>query len=161
MNKADILQHIITALRVDLATLQKAVEVAQESATAKENIAENKYDTLGLEASYLAYGQAKRALDIEQALHAYEALPVERVQQAHSEVAMSSLVGLEDQDGQARWLWIGAEAGGQKFSFDDRTGIIITPKSPLGAALVGRRVGDLFELQVSDNLMEYEVIMLY
>jgi len=35
--------------------------VAHETATHEENIAENKYVTLGLEAAYLATGQARRA----------------------------------------------------------------------------------------------------
>ncbi|MCF6281061.1 MAG: GreA/GreB family elongation factor [Candidatus Polarisedimenticolaceae bacterium] len=160
MNKSDVLEQILTALRTDFATLQKAVEVAKESATNKENIAENKYDTLGLEASYLAHGQAKRALEIERALRSYEAIPAHMLQQPCQGVAISSLVELEDQNGARRWLWLGNEAGGLKFSFDGKEGIIVTPQSPLGGALMGREVGEIFDLRVADSLVEYEVVTL-
>ncbi|KPC57834.1 Uncharacterized protein AC509_2176 [Pseudomonas amygdali pv. morsprunorum] len=52
MNKQDVLQSIIDKLEIDLDIAQRAAQTAYETATHEENIAENKYDTLGLEASY-------------------------------------------------------------------------------------------------------------
>jgi len=161
MNKAAVLEQILIVLRHDLAALQAAVKVAYESATHEENVAENKYDTLGLEAAYLAHGQAKRAAEIDAALQAYESISPEMLEQACSKVRLCSFVQLEDQNELVRWIWIGAEAGGLKFSFENRESTIVTPKSPLGAVLVGREAGDIFELRVSENVMKYEVIMLY
>ena len=60
MNKHAVLQLILEKLSVDLDIAQRAAQTAYETATDEENIAENKYDTLGLEASYLAAGQANR-----------------------------------------------------------------------------------------------------
>ena len=54
MNKHAVLQLILEKLTVDLDIVQRAAQTAYETATHEENIAENKYDTLGLEASYLA-----------------------------------------------------------------------------------------------------------
>jgi hypothetical protein len=54
--------------REDLLQAEQAVRAAHETATHEENIAENKYDTLGLEAAYLATGQARRAEAIRQAM---------------------------------------------------------------------------------------------
>lgn len=56
MNKQDVLQRIIDKLNIDLDIAERAAQTAYETATHEENIAENKYDTLGLEASYLAAG---------------------------------------------------------------------------------------------------------
>ncbi len=159
MDKTSILEQIIFALQADLSTLQQAVKVAHESATHEENIAENKYDTLGLEASYLAYGQTKRAQEIEVALRSYEALSIERLH-PHETVGLSSWVELEDQDQQRRNVWLGNKGGGVKFQVDGADCIIITPHAPLGAALMGRKVGDIFELNVAKKLIEYEVIYL-
>ncbi len=161
MNKVLILEQILTVLRHDLSTLQAAVKIAHESATHGESVAENKYDTLGLEAAYLAHGQAKRAGEIEASLRAYEAISPQTLEHPCSEVALSSLVQLKEQDELDRWVWMGAEAGGLKFSYDNREGTVVTPKSPLGAALLGHQLGDLFELRVGENLMEYEITALY
>jgi len=161
MNKILILKQILAALRHDLSALQEAVKVAHESATHGESVAENKYDTRGLEAAYLAHGQAKRAGEIEASLRAYEAIPPQTLEHQCSEVEFSSLVQLKDQNDLDRWVWMGAEAGGLKFLFDNRENSIVTPKSPLGTALMGRQLGDVFELRVGENLMEYEITALY
>ena len=60
MDKPHLLALIVATLAHDLDVLTRAAQTAYEAATAEENIAENKYDTLGLEASYLATGQARR-----------------------------------------------------------------------------------------------------
>src|SRR3990167_5836127 len=60
LNKAQLLHQVIAHLETALSQAQQAAQTAYEAATDEENIAENKYDTLGLEASYLATGQARR-----------------------------------------------------------------------------------------------------
>ncbi len=59
MNKQTVHQLILDKLKIDLDIAERAAQTAYETATHEENIAENKYDTLGLEASYLAAGQAE------------------------------------------------------------------------------------------------------
>jgi len=170
MNKILALQQILIALQRDLDGLQAAVKVAHESATHGESVAENKYDTRGLEASYLAHGQAKRAAEIEASLRVFKAITPESLSHESTEVAMSSLVELEDQDGVVRWVWPGVDAGGVKFTLEGNEVTIITPQSPLGAALMGRTLGDVFELRPrgtssarlrDDLLMEYEITALF
>ena len=68
MDKHLLQQQVLERLAEDLLLAEQAVRAAHETATHEENIAENKYDTLGLEAAYLATGQARRAEDIRQAL---------------------------------------------------------------------------------------------
>lgn len=51
MNKQSVCQLILQQLRDDLEVAVRAAQTAYETATHEENIAENKYDTLGLEAS--------------------------------------------------------------------------------------------------------------
>ncbi len=54
MDKFLLRQQVLERLAEDLLEVEEAVRVAHEAATHEENIAENKYDTLGLEAAYLA-----------------------------------------------------------------------------------------------------------
>ncbi len=63
MDKVTLLAQIVATLEHDVDVLRRAAQTAYETATAEENIAENKYDTLGLEASYLATGQARRTAE--------------------------------------------------------------------------------------------------
>ena len=68
MDKFVLRQQVLERLAEDLLQAEQAVRAAHEAATHEENIAENKYDTLGLEAAYLATGQARRAEAIRQAM---------------------------------------------------------------------------------------------
>ena len=54
MNKAILIQHIVEKLTVDISLYLKAASAARAEATHEQSKAENKYDTRGLEASYLA-----------------------------------------------------------------------------------------------------------
>ncbi len=64
MDKFLLQQRVLKRLAEDLVQVEQAAREAHETATHEENIAENKYDTLGLEAAYLATGQARRAKGI-------------------------------------------------------------------------------------------------
>lgn len=141
MNKPRLLTQIVATLEHDLDVLTRAAQTAYEAATAEENIAENKYDTLGLEASYLATGQARRSAEIRKALLTYQQLLLRDYDPARG-VQISNLVTLEDEDGGQRRLFLGPEAAGLKIGEGDGLVTVITPRSPLGQQLVGRKVDD-------------------
>jgi transcription elongation GreA/GreB family factor len=141
MDKATLLARIIVALEADMEVLRRAAQTAYETATAEENIAENKYDTLGLEASYLATGQARRTAEIRQALLTYQQLLLRDYDPARG-VQISNLVTLEDEDGGQRLLFLGPEAAGLKIGEGEGLVTVITPRSPLGQLLVGKKIDD-------------------
>jgi transcription elongation GreA/GreB family factor len=141
MDKPLLLTRIVATLEHDVDVLSRAAQTAYEAATAEENIAENKYDTLGLEASYLATGQARRTAEIRQALQIYQQLLL-RDYDPLLGIQVSNLVTLEDEDGQQRRLFLGPEAAGLKIGAGDELVTVITPRSPLGQQLMGKRVDD-------------------
>ncbi|WP_442513771.1 GreA/GreB family elongation factor [Pseudomonas promysalinigenes] len=141
MNKATLLTCIVQTLESDMQVLRRAAQAAYEAATAEENIAENKYDTLGLEASYLATGQARRTAEIRQALLTYQQLLLRDYDDSRG-VQVSNLVTLEDEQGEQRLLFLGPEAAGLKIGEGDEQVTVITPRSPLGQQLLGKKVED-------------------
>jgi len=141
MDKTRLLAQIVATLEHDLDVLTRAAQSAYEAATAEENIAENKYDTLGLEASYLATGQARRSAEIRKALLTYQQLLLRAYDPVRG-VQVSNLVTLEDDDGGQRRLFLGPEAAGLKIGEGDGLVTVITPRSPLGQQLLGKRVDD-------------------
>ena len=141
MNKTTLLALIVQTLELDAQALRHAAQTAYEAATAKENVAENKYDTLGLEASYLATGQARRTAEIRQALLTYQQLILRDYDPARG-VQVSNMVTLEDQDGRQRRLFLGPEGAGLKIGEGDEQVTVITPRSPLGQQLLGKVLDD-------------------
>jgi hypothetical protein len=74
IDKKQMVRRIIEHLTANLSMLVQAATLAHDVATDEDNRADNKYDTLSLEASYLAQGQANRAQEIRFAIDAYRQL---------------------------------------------------------------------------------------
>jgi len=156
-DKRTLLNAIVERLDVDLDMIRRAAQTAYEAATAEENIAENKYDTLSLEASYLATGQARRMEEIRQARSAYQQLSL-RDYDAQRGIQVSNLVLLEDQDGRRQWLFLGPEAAGLKIGEGDGLVTVITPRSPLGQQLLGKFEEDELDLAVGNGRQALVII---
>jgi transcription elongation GreA/GreB family factor len=156
MNKEALRDQIITRLKSDYALLLQAAKTAHAAATHEENIPDNKYDTLGLEASYFAQGQANRAQEILKAIQAFQQLRMQTFT-ATSAIRLTAVVQLEDEDEALRLVFLGPAAGGLLLTFAGVDLMIITPESPLGRELLGKQCGDLIELK-SDTTREYEII---
>ena len=74
MNKRTVIKKIIARLAEELAVYLRAAQFARAEATHEQNKAENKYDTRGLEASYLARGQSQQAAELDAAIIEFEKL---------------------------------------------------------------------------------------
>ena len=156
MNKHAVLQLILEKLAADLNVAQRAAQTAYETATHEENIAENKYDTLGLEASYLAAGQAKRVDEIKQALTLCQTMQL-RAYDDERGIEVGALLGLEDEDGRQQWLFLAPDAAGLKVDVVGQPVTVITPRSPLGKSLLGKFEGDEVEILVAGARQHFTV----
>ena len=145
MSKQSLHQQVIAQLQADLELAQRALRSAHESATHEENVAENKYDTLGLEAAYLALGQARRVEQIAAALHAWQQLsPVELAPDAA--IRLGALVLLEEAGGRRQQVLLGPDAAGLRLAHADGEITLVTAQAPLGRQLLGLECGE--QLQV-------------
>ncbi|MCK4503471.1 MAG: GreA/GreB family elongation factor [Desulfuromonadales bacterium] len=156
MNKKILCQQIISRLKADYELLLRAAKTAHAAATHAENIPDNKYATLGLEASYLAQGQADRAQEIKLALQDFRQLALQNFS-TDDQIRLTAVVQLGDDNGGERRVFIGPAAGGLLLEHDGVEIMIITPASPLGRELIGKRCDDVVELK-GGVVREYEII---
>lgn len=154
MSKQDIIARVIARLTADLEQLTTAALATHAEATDEENKAEDKYDTRGLEASYLAHGQSKAAEEAAQAVAQFQAMPV-RDFAAGEPVSLGALVVLEGK-GRSHYL-VGPRAGGTEVEMNRRSVMVITPQSPLGRQLMGRKQGDVLSLDFGGRSSDYRV----
>lgn len=161
MNKQRLLEQILVTLEVIRQQAINAAMQAYTTATADENVAENKYDTLGLEASYLAQGQAQRVAECEQDIAAYTLLLQAGISEILS-VSIGALVHIINDQGVEQRLFIGPKSGGLTVNYADKNRMqeiqIITPASPIGAALLKREEGEEFELKIGGRVHHYEIL---
>jgi transcription elongation GreA/GreB family factor len=148
VNKRALVLEAVKRLRADVALYARAARTARAEATDEQSKAENKYDTRGLEASYLARGQSRQLAETESAIEELEAFHPRRFG-PEDVVDVGALV--EVQHGRARDLFLLApRAGGTEVEFDGREVTLLTPQSPLGSRLIGRRRGDVLDGDAED-----------
>lgn len=159
MNKQRLLDQILVELeRVRLVALNAVIQ-ASETATSKETIARSKYETFGLEASYLAHGQAMRVAECDEDLAKFKELTLQEFDESSS-VALGALITLFDENDEEQMIFLGPAAGGLKVNAGLQEIVVITPSSPLGKALIGKKLDDEVELLIGDNKKSYEIITL-
>jgi len=144
MNKRAILKKIIAKLVGELEIYFRAAQFSRAEATHESSKAESKYDTRGLEASYLARGQSKQAAELEAAIAEFEKLPAKKFANDEA-IGIGALVELEN-GGENFFYFIGPRAGGTEVLHDRKEILVITPQSPLGEQLMGKISGDCPQL---------------
>lgn len=155
MNKQVLISNIIAQLVRELEVYTKAARASHAEATHESSKAENKYDTRGLEASYLARGQSKQAAEVAQAIDAFEKLPA-RDFAASDEIDVGAFVVVEAKK-ERSFYFIGPKAGGTEIAHEGNEVLVITPQSPLGQQLVGRRQGEKLELQIGGTTSAFRI----
>jgi transcription elongation GreA/GreB family factor len=156
MNKRALIKKIIARLTEDLALYHKAALCARAEATDEQSKAENKYDTRGLEASYLARGQSRQAAETEQNVEQFEKLTVRAFGPADA-IELGALVELDGKDGRA-FYFLGPAAGGTEVVHEKQEVMVITPQSPLGQQLLGRKQGERVRLVLGGSQRDYRVV---
>jgi transcription elongation GreA/GreB family factor len=156
MNKQNLIQKILIRLGAELEGYFRAARLAHDEATHEQSKAENKYDTRGLEASYLAHGQSRQAGEIQAAIAAFESMDVRRFG-AGDPIGTGALVELEH-DGKRTVFFIATRAGGMEVAHEKQTVLVITPHSPMGEQLHGKKQGDLVQLPAGGALIQYRVV---
>jgi len=154
VNKPAVLARILEQLKAELALFAATAQATHDEATHEENKAEDKYDTRGLEASYLAMGQLKQAEEARQAVQAFEALNL-RAFTPGEPVSLGALVVLEGK-GRSNYF-VGPRAGGTEAAVAGQSVLVITPQSPLGRQLMGRKQGDTLQLDLGGKRSEFRV----
>jgi len=131
----------IAALRGDLedklTSAQRAYDLSHSGATSDQSKQESKYDTRGLEESYLANGLARAVRDLQTAL---ADLDFCARQAPGAQVAVGHLVHCL-RDGEQVSFLLSHAGGGVEVSLQGVDITIITPESPLAKQLIGKASG--------------------
>jgi transcription elongation GreA/GreB family factor len=157
MNKYQLIKQIITSLAESLTVLERAARASHAEATDESSKAESKYDTRGLEAAYLAGGQARQAREILDSIRIYESLAVKNFAAADEPIELTAIVEL-DANGTQSTYFIGPRSGGLEIEHARKQITVITPYSPLGQNLMGKRTGHRWAAKAAGSTMKYHVL---
>jgi transcription elongation GreA/GreB family factor len=142
--KIEVLEAFRNQLKHELGMAIAASKDAASYATDEESRAESQWDTQGLEASYLAAGQAGQAREWVKALQSLQACwqewqkPMEKIRPGA--VFQCELAGDSD------WYFLVSTGGGQDFEVESLKITTITLQSPMAAQVAGKTAGQSFQL---------------
>jgi transcription elongation GreA/GreB family factor len=156
MDKHSLIKKLEAQMVSDLQVLTQAALHAHEAATHSESRAEDQYDTRGLEASYLAGAQSKRALELEECLAIYRHIDVIEFGPTIP-IAATAVVELES-EGKRSYFLMMPKGGGMSAEFNGKMIHVVTPQSPMGSALLGRRAGDQIEVEIQRIVRDYDIL---
>ncbi len=143
--KKTLIRHILVHLNERLSILLSAANNAHLAAIDEQSIAETQYDTLAIEASYLAEGQSKRVTDIKKAIKDFEQL-LDSLNQVESSsttrVKLGSIIQLAQDKKMRNYFFIAPSAAGYRCTIEENNFTVITPQSPIGKALLNKTIKD-------------------
>jgi transcription elongation GreA/GreB family factor len=138
VEKRKVVQEIQSYLAEELASLLPAAEKAADGGTA------------------LSQDSAQRIRDIQQQLTMYKFLPI-RDYGVGDVICPASLVELE-LSGRHAFYFLVPNGGGLIMKIDGHPIQVITPNSPLGEAMLGKKVGDVLEVSVKGSARSYKIV---
>lgn len=142
-NKRRQVECLLEKCRADLARARAARADAQFEANEHKGRIESRYDTFREEAQYLAGGQARRCLELEETVRKLERFLAESRSLDHeSENARpGSLVRVMDDHGNFQSYLLLPAGGGLLLETEDDPLLVVNLNTPMGQALLGRSIG--------------------
>ena len=143
-------------------TGDKAKDAAQHSVSAMEKRQDSR---VMIEQSNMAYAQSKRAtqsLEHLQALDAFAGRGLPKFNN-RSPIGLGAVIEASCDDGEnefARTFVMLPVGAGEELTGPDGDGIItvLTPGSPVGKAMLGKRAGDVAEVTIKREPLEWEIL---
>jgi transcription elongation GreA/GreB family factor len=147
IDKGELLERLRGRLAERLDRLTASQQSTQDGAVHPEGRQEHPKDTRAIEASYLARGLAERVETLREALAQLAALEL-RAFGPEDVVRLGALVGLRDEDDGELVYLLAPAGGGEGLAVAGVSVLVVTPKSPLGASLIGARVDQEIEFEL-------------
>ncbi len=156
IQKIELIERILESLREELTVIKDGARDSYEEATHEESQPENRFDTHSLEASYLAAGQAKVVVEIEDAVMRCQNMVLNKFG-PDDPIGVGALVKLKSKR-ETTFYFLVPIAGGIEVKDGKKTILVITPQSPIGKLLVGHKAGEEVQLQTTTLPKKFEII---
>jgi transcription elongation GreA/GreB family factor len=159
LDKQSIRAALLERLRADLDKVTASQHETQAGAVHEEARPESDKDTRATESSYLARGLAKRVEELRASVGQLSNLAL-RSFGDDDVVGLSALVTVERESGEQAHYFLAPCAGGVKVAVDGVQVTALSSSSPLGQALLGKRVDDEVETRTPQGTTSLVIVEL-
>ncbi len=137
MERKSAIHALQAQVKKQLETAQNAFKASRSTVTSDESKQEGKYDTRGLEESYLAHGLSQKINDFEEIEVFLESC---LMAEPSTEVVLGSLVQGRLNNESVAYL-LAPKGGGLEALVSEVEVTVVTPESPLGSQLLTLKAG--------------------
>jgi transcription elongation GreA/GreB family factor len=158
MDKQFLVEQLAQRLRESASVARRASQAAAETARDGATPAEKREDArVALEFSGLAKGQTARAARVTAEISTLDVFRPAKLLPKGS-ISLGAIVEVEDGE-QGRTFFLAPVGAGIELTGPGGDGFlsVVTPVSPVGKAVLGKRVGDTFEVMVQDEAREWTI----
>ena len=159
IDKRRLVEQLCTRLRASALAAEKAGELAAEEARNGATPAEKREDArVLLENAGLARGQVQRAERARADLSALDSFRPQPLAPTAA-IALGAVVEVEDEEQGGRTFFLAPAGAGEELSGPDGDGFlsVVTPASPVGKAVLGRKKGETVEVTVKGEVREWTI----
>lgn len=143
MDKSTLIERVRDAVREKYEQMLGSARETSAGVVDPESKAEGKYDTRGLEASYLAAGQGEQVEALAEALQSLSPAAFPPFPEGAA-IGPGALVEAES-GGEKSFFLLAPKAGGMTCEHDGCEVTVLTPVAPLRQKMLGLKAGDLLE----------------
>ena len=158
MDKQFLVEQLSEHLRQSAAVAKKASQAAAETARDGATPAEKREDArVALEFSGLAKGQTARAARVAAEISTLDVFRPAKLA-PKGPISLGAIVEVEDGE-MGRTFFLAPVGAGVELTGPGGDGFlsVVTPISPIGIAVLGKRVGDTVEVMVQDEAREWTI----
>lgn len=150
-----LMDQLRTSARVAADARRSAADEARDGATAAEKREDARK---AIEFGSLARAQDRRAHKANAELDALAQFRPQPWPSARP-IALGALVEIEDEDQSGRTFFLAPVGAGMTLNGPGGDGIfsVVTPSSPIGRAVLGRRTGDVVDVTVDGDVREWTI----
>ena len=155
--KTQLERQLKEKARLAARSARECADEAMNGATGKEKTVDSR---VAIEFASLARGQKERAQKATIALQAMEGFAPPELSK-RSRVCVGAVVEIEDEDsGEGRTFFLAPVGAGMTLLGPGGDGhlSVVTPASPVGKAVMGRRVGEVIDVTVQGELREWQIV---
>lgn len=151
-----LIEQLRASARVALMAGEAAAQEAREGATPSER---RESARVALENSQMAKAQTQRARRAQGEVDVLDNFRPARFS-SKAPVALGAIVEVEDEDtGEGRTFFLAPAGAGMSLTGPGGDGLlsVVTPASPIGKAVLGRRVGDVIDVTIKGDVREWVI----
>lgn len=141
MTKSSVVASVRSQVEQDLQRTLAAARAVEEAATDPESRSEGKYDTRGLEASYLAAGQSAQVEALANSLRLLQLADSFPDFRSDQQIGAGAFVEV-DVAGERDFFLMAPAAGGVTLEVDGNEVTVLAPGAPLRSKFEGKKAGD-------------------